>query len=193
MLCLHHLWGILPYASSWVFLFSGPFVEVVASPLLRMVSSILRLQILSQYLHCCRVSKSFFNFFLQFKKFASSVYFLNKRLSSITAVTVSNCDSTSLLEILLRIFTSAKPFLLRSVWHGIFNKLYDFTGYFAELYRMPLQNYIVCLFVINKHHSYIFLISCSSRRYVDQCIAVNLYPWFTYGILFVPRGTVHGF
>ena len=39
---LCHLWGISPYASSWVFLFSGPFVEVLLSSSLRMIPSFLQ-------------------------------------------------------------------------------------------------------------------------------------------------------
>ena len=39
---LRHLWVVRPYASSWVFLSSVPFVEVLLSSTLRMDSSILR-------------------------------------------------------------------------------------------------------------------------------------------------------
>ena len=41
IVCLY-LWGVRPYASSWVFLFFGSFVEVLPSTTLRMVPSILR-------------------------------------------------------------------------------------------------------------------------------------------------------
>ena len=40
--CLRHLLDVQPYTSSWDFLCSGPFVEVLPSFNLRMVSSILR-------------------------------------------------------------------------------------------------------------------------------------------------------
>ena len=36
------IWDVRPYASSWVFLFPGSFVEVIPSFTLRMASSILR-------------------------------------------------------------------------------------------------------------------------------------------------------
>ena len=42
IVCLSHLWDVRPYASSWVFLFSGSFIEVFLSSTLRMVPSILR-------------------------------------------------------------------------------------------------------------------------------------------------------
>ena len=40
--CRCYLWDIRPYASSWVFLFSGPFVEILPSSTLRIVPSILQ-------------------------------------------------------------------------------------------------------------------------------------------------------
>ena len=39
---LLHLWDVRPFASTWVFLFSGPFTEVLFSSTLRMVLSNLR-------------------------------------------------------------------------------------------------------------------------------------------------------
>ena len=39
--CPCYLWDVKPYASSWVFLFSGPFVEVFPSSSIRIVPSIL--------------------------------------------------------------------------------------------------------------------------------------------------------
>ena len=40
--CLRHLWDVRPYVSSWVFLFSSPFVEVLFGMSLRMAPSILQ-------------------------------------------------------------------------------------------------------------------------------------------------------
>ena len=60
---LHHLWDVRPYVSSWVFLSSAPFDEVLLRSTLRMVPSILRRgQYGYLYLLCSLVSSSFLAF-----------------------------------------------------------------------------------------------------------------------------------
>ena len=41
LVCVYHLWDLRPHASSWIFLFSGPFVRVLLWPSLRMAPTIL--------------------------------------------------------------------------------------------------------------------------------------------------------
>ena len=74
-----HLWNERPNASSWVFLSSGPFVEVFLSFTLRMVPSSLRggdqvFFSLMKFLLCCLVSSCFsFSWDILFKLFLSSL------------------------------------------------------------------------------------------------------------------------
>ena len=66
--CLRHLRNVRPHATSWVFLFFGPFVEVLLSSTLRMDPSILwggTAQVfisLMRFLLCSSVSSSFLVF-----------------------------------------------------------------------------------------------------------------------------------
>ena len=91
-------------------------------------------------------------------KFVSTCEFSKLCESGIIAITNSNVDSDP-----LRNFTSVKLFpstVSSPVFPIIFDRIYDFVGFLVHFEAVYYRAFcMVCLFVVNLLHSYIFFIS----------------------------------
>ena len=77
-------------------------------------------------------------------------------------------------------------------FHGFFDKLYDFVGYFETVYNPALRDQIVCLLVVNSHKIYIFRLVLLSLRMCGQNIVDRQFLLFACGILSALRRTARG-
>ena len=98
------------------------------------------------------------------------VHFLRMWLSGIITIRIISGDSPSRWKIPFWIFISTKLFPAAvnsnsSVFHCFHDKLYGFIWYlvhFETFYYPALRDNIVCLFVVNPRHNYIFSVSFCS-------------------------------
>ena len=123
------------------------------------------------------------------------MHFLIKWLTGIIAITNSKGDSASPWKIPLWIITLVKPspLAVSPFFHGIFNELYKFPRYlvnFKIVYYPALRDLLMCLFIVNPRHNWIFPSRFVSRE--DVLISFHRYLWYRCDILSITCRIVHG-